>query len=85
MSKKQVNEQDDEMSVEYDFSDAEVLSFRDRVKEGVSITIYAPNKEAFEDAMPEARKFVLLDPDVADRFPDALTVNAALRSYMASH
>lgn len=88
MSKKQPNivaDDNNEMLEQYDFSDAEVISFRDRAKEGVSITIYAPDRKAFEDALPNAKKFVLLDPDVANHFPDAFTVNAALRSYMASH
>jgi len=88
MSKKQHNivaDDDDEMLEEYDFSDAEVVSFKDRAKEGISITIYAPDRKAFENALPNAKKFVLLDADNAKLFPDAYTVNEALRSYVASH
>ncbi|MFI5264961.1 MAG: hypothetical protein ACHQM6_10640, partial [Candidatus Kapaibacterium sp.] len=64
MSKKQLDtiaNDDSEMQEEYDFSDAEVVSFRERAKEGVSVTIYAPDRKAFEDALPNAKKFVLLD------------------------
>lgn len=88
MSKKPNNiiaDDKEEMQEEYDFSDAEVVSFRDQAKEGVSITIYAPDRKAFENALPNAQKFILLDPDIANRFPDAFTVNAALRSYLAAH
>jgi hypothetical protein len=87
MSNKQHNiiaDDDNEMLEDYDFSDAEEVSFQDRAKEGISITIYAPDRKAFEESLPNAKKFVLLDPDNAKLFPDAYTVNAALRSYTAS-
>lgn len=74
----------DEMLEEYDFSDASVVSYRERAKEGVSVTIYAPDKEAFEAAFPNSRKFILLDSDIASNFPDAQSVNSALRNYMSS-
>lgn len=79
-SPKDIDQFNDGMLDEYDFSDAELVSYRDRYRQGVSVTIFAPDKEAVEASFPNSKKFVLLDTDNANRFPDAASVNAALRS-----
>jgi hypothetical protein len=77
------NKKVSEMRAEYDFSNGVRNKYAAAYRQGHSVTIHK------KDGSNEVQYFtledgaVMIDPDVREYFPDAESVNAALRSLIA--
>lgn len=79
MSNEQINQQEDDMLPEYDFSNGMRGKHAQAFQRGYKVTIHKTDGGVEEQtyALPEGA--VILDPDVRAYFPDARSVNSVLR------
>ena len=79
MNNEHPDQHDDDMLPEYDFSGGVRGKHAEAMRRGYRIVVHKTDgsTEVREMALPEGA--VLLDPDVRAYFPDAATVNTALR------
>lgn len=85
--KKTISEEhllaDDQMRPEYDFREAVRGKHYFPLHEGYAITIHKADGTTEVQQMTCDPGIIRLEPDVQEVFPDAQTVNRALRSLMA--
>ena len=76
------NNADDDMKAEYTVSNRQGVrgKYYQRLREGYSITIDQPDGTAVVQKVLRPEGTVTLDPDVREYFPDAESVNSALRA-----
>ena len=79
MVKKMVQEEDNNMRAEYDFTDGERGKHYRAMQAGFTITIHKEDgTTVVKDVMPK-KGAVVLEPDIQVYFPDSESVNRALR------
>jgi len=79
MVKKMVQEKNNEMRAEYDFTDGVRGKHYKAMQAGYTITIHKPDgTTVVKDVMPK-KGAVVLEPDIQVYFPDSESVNRALR------
>jgi hypothetical protein len=81
---KKLEPDEDGMLAEYDFSKSVPSNHYKKYREGVSITIYSPNKETVKKHLNTRATLIVLEPDVAKVFKNAESVNRALRNIIDS-
>jgi hypothetical protein len=82
LDNKTRSEEDDDMRPEYDFRQAVHGKHYRPMQEGYTITIHKADGSTEVQEMTREPGTVRLDPDVQEYFPDASSVNRALRSLM---
>jgi hypothetical protein len=83
--RKTVMEPDEDgMLPDYDFSKGVRGKHAKRMRNGVNITIYAPDEKTIRELRRERRMLVQIEPDVAKHFTNASAVNSALRHVLAA-
>lgn len=75
---------DVDMLPEYDFSKGVRGKHHAKFQEGVSVTVYTPNKVTVQRFIKNQDRLVRLAPDVAKVFGDAKSVNDTLRRVITS-
>lgn len=81
---KRSRNDDGDMLPEYDFSKGVRGKHHAKFQEGVSVTVYTPNKTIVQRFIKKQNGLVRLAPDVAKVFGDAKSVNDTLRRVIAS-
>jgi hypothetical protein len=74
---------DDEMLPEYDFSGGVRGKYFRAYRQGYTVTVYKDDGTVEERHFKPAEGVVVLDRDVRKYFPDAESVNSALRALIA--
>jgi hypothetical protein len=84
-SNKKASSADDDMLPEYDLSNrtGERGRYYDALQQGYAVHIHENDGTTTIQHYKLEEGVVLLDPDVREYFPDAKSVNAALRSLIA--
>ena len=83
MSNKTENlDADDDMLPEYDFTGKTGVrgKYYQQLRAGYTIEIHQEDGSTFVQRVPPADNLIQLDPDVREYFPDAESVNHALRT-----
>jgi hypothetical protein len=83
-TKKKTTKSSDELLSQFDLTSAVKGKYAKKYREGVSVAIYSPNKKTVEAGKKEGETFVMIEPDIASVFPNADSVNIALRHLIAA-
>ena len=81
---KRIRDVESDMLPEYDFSKGVRGKHHSKFQEGVSVTVYTPNKTTVQRFIKNQDRFVRLEPDIAKIFVDAKSVNDTLRRVIIS-
>ena len=68
----------------YDFSKGEKPNYAKKFSDGAIITVHTSNGKTSKKKIIEKQSLVILDADVSKVFPDAKSVNSALRHLIAA-
>ncbi len=82
--KAELEPDEDGMLPEYDFSKGVRGKHAAKMRNGVNITIYAPDEKTIQELRKERKMLVQIEPDVAKHFANAGAVNSALRHILAA-
>ena len=74
----------DEIAAEYDFSKGVRGKHHKKMTEGYTITVYSPNKNAYEKRVAEKVSYIKIDKDVYEIFKTSEEINNALRAFINS-
>jgi hypothetical protein len=74
----------DEMESHYDFRNGEKPNYAQKFRSGATISIRSGNGRTVRKKTIETKSMIVLDSDVSKVFPDAKSVNAALRHLIAA-
>ena len=83
-AKKSRKKKSDDLLSQFDLTTGVRGKYAKRYREGVSVTIYSPNKKIVEAGKKNAETFIMIEKDIAKVFPDAKAVNSALRHLLAA-
>ena len=83
-SKKKAKESSDDLLSQFDLTTAVRGKYAKKYREGVSVTVYSPNKKTVDAEQKDGETFVMIEHDIASVFPNADSVNIALRHLIAA-
>lgn len=69
---------------DYDFSKGDKPNYAKKFSDGAIITIHSSNSKSTKKKLIHKQSLVILDADVSKVFPDAKSVNSALRHLIAA-
>ena len=81
---KKINNDNDEMAAEYDFSNVVRGKHHKKLAEGYTVTVYSPNKDEYEKEISENTNFIRIDKDVNEYFKTSEEINNALRAIITA-
>ena len=84
IAKTKKSEMKGDMLPNYDFSKGEKVNYAKKFSDGAIITIHSSNGKQHKKKVINKQSLVILDVDVSKVFPDAKSVNSALRHLIAA-